>query len=81
MSNVTLYTQPGCGPCVGVKSQLKKKGIPFTELNVQEDPEAYAALKADAPNKGTPALKHGPTFIRDMTDILQFIKEWENANK
>lgn len=74
MCDVTLLTQPDCGPCKGIKKQLATYGIPFTEINIQEDAEAYAALKADNPNKGTPALKHGPTYIRSTTDILAFIR-------
>lgn len=76
---MTLYSQPSCGPCTGIKSQLKKNGIPFVELNVQEDDEAnkelldYYASQGEQPR--TPLLKHGGTYLRHMTDMLAFARE------
>ena len=33
---VTVYTRPTCAPCKTVKYFLQKKGISFTEKNVEE---------------------------------------------
>lgn len=41
---VTLYTQPGCGPCAATKRYLVKAGVGHDVVNVQEDPSAAAVL-------------------------------------
>lgn len=35
---VTVFTRTTCGPCKTVKYFLQKKGIQFTEQNVDENP-------------------------------------------
>lgn len=34
---VTVYTRSMCGACVGTKSALERLGVPFTEVNVEEN--------------------------------------------
>ena len=41
-----LYTQAGCGDSRRVRAWLAKRGIPFVERNVSEDPAAAQALAA-----------------------------------
>jgi len=41
---VTVYSQPGCGPCSKVKKWLDTKQIGYTEYNVQEDPQALQTI-------------------------------------
>jgi glutaredoxin 3 len=38
MQPVTLYTTPICGYCQAAKRLLKAKNVPFTEINVMQDP-------------------------------------------
>ena len=33
---VTLYMVPKCGPCDMARAYLKKRGVPFSEINVSE---------------------------------------------
>lgn len=39
---VTVYGRPSCAPCQTLKTFLNKKGIQFTNRNVDEDKEAQA---------------------------------------
>ena len=55
--NVTLYTQPGCGPCVGVKRALDAAGIPYTLRDIRSDEDAYARL-VELGYSGTPVVEH-----------------------
>ena len=32
---VILWTQDGCGPCIGADRALKSRGIPFVKVNVK----------------------------------------------
>ena len=42
-----MYTTSWCGYCVRLKSQLKREGITFTEVNIEEHADG-AALVAQA---------------------------------
>jgi len=56
-AQVTLYSQPGCGPCVGVESALDRMGIPFEKRNIREDSEAYDRM-VELGYTGTPVVEH-----------------------
>lgn len=55
MKKLTLYTQDGCGPCVGLKAGLKRNGVPFELRNASHDEEARAWL-TERGYKSTPVL-------------------------
>ncbi len=37
---LTMYTTSWCGYCVRLKSQLQRFEVPFTEVNIEQDPQA-----------------------------------------
>lgn len=39
---LTMYTTSWCGYCVRLKSQLERFEVPFSEVNIEEDPDAAA---------------------------------------
>ena len=41
---VTVYHQPGCGPCHEAMEYLSRKGVEFTAKDVREDREALKEL-------------------------------------
>ncbi|CAN7525429.1 glutaredoxin family protein [Microbacterium foliorum] len=48
MEAVTVYTTgPSCGKCTMTKLMLKGKGIPFVEVNIRENAEAYTYVTED----------------------------------
>lgn len=40
----TIYTKPGCGPCVGLKAYLKARHVPVKVKDVSVDEVAAAEL-------------------------------------
>ncbi|WP_062206857.1 mycoredoxin [Streptomyces sp. NBRC 109706] len=44
--NVTMYSTPWCGYCRRLKSQLDREGIAFTEIDIEQDPEAVKLVEA-----------------------------------
>jgi glutaredoxin 3 len=44
MSPVTVYTTDRCSFCVRVKMLLNSREIPFEEVSLARDPEAFVAL-------------------------------------
>lgn len=41
---ITVFTRPTCAPCRALKNYLQRKGIVYSEVNVDETPEAQASL-------------------------------------
>ena len=56
MTNVTVYSQPGCMPCKMTIRQLEKLGIPYTLIDITTDPDAAARLQAGG-WRTTPVVK------------------------
>ena len=54
---VILYSQPSCGPCVGVERFLDEYGIPFVKRDIRQDADA-AARVAELGYRGTPVIEH-----------------------
>ncbi|MDP9395316.1 MAG: mycoredoxin [Actinomycetota bacterium] len=38
--SVTMYSTPWCGYCRRLKSQLEREGIAYTEVDIEQDPQA-----------------------------------------
>ncbi|WP_262314652.1 glutaredoxin-like protein NrdH [Lacticaseibacillus parakribbianus] len=45
MSNITVFTKNGCPQCRMTKNYLKTHNIPFTEHNINDEPEYISYLK------------------------------------
>lgn len=45
---VYLFTSGGCGTCAGARETLVGRGVEFTELTWDEDPEVFRRLGMDA---------------------------------
>lgn len=43
---VTVYSSPGCFPCRGTKRALTRLEIPFTDIDVADEPAAAEKVKA-----------------------------------
>ena len=44
MTPITLYTTDRCSKCVGAKTLLSRRGIPYQEVNLARDPDGRAEL-------------------------------------
>jgi glutaredoxin len=60
MSEATIYTKPGCPYCAAAKDDLQRRGVRYTEHNVQADPDALRAMLAR--NGGQ---RQVPTLVED----------------
>jgi mycoredoxin len=40
VSRLTMYTTVWCGYCVRLKRALEREGIPFDEVDIEQDPSA-----------------------------------------
>lgn len=44
MNQVSIYTKPGCPYCAAAKDDFKRRGVRYTEHNVQDDPAALRRM-------------------------------------
>jgi len=44
--NPTMYSTVWCGYCQRLKAQLGREGITFTEIDIENDPEAAAFVES-----------------------------------
>jgi len=53
----TMYSTPWCGYCHRLKSQLKREGIVFDEVDIEQVPEAaFIVEQANNGNQTVPTL-------------------------
>ena len=58
MSDVTMYSTTWCGYCRRLKLQMDAAGIPYTEVNIERDPEAAAFVQGvNGGNQTVPTLR------------------------
>ena len=67
-----MFTTAGCGYCSKARKFLTEQRIPFTELDVEEDPAAPGRLSALGQKAGLGArdLQGVPIIFVDGTPIL-----------
>lgn len=54
---VTMYTTTWCGYCRRLKSQLERAGIGYTEVNIEQDPQAADfVMQINGGNQTVPTL-------------------------
>jgi mycoredoxin len=58
--SVTVYSTPWCGYCHRLAGQLKREGIAFTIVDIEQNPDAAAFV--ERVNEGTQTV---PTLVFD----------------
>jgi glutaredoxin 3 len=60
VSEVTIYTKPGCPYCRAAKDDLRRRAIAYTEHNVQADAAALRQMLAlNGNRRQVPTLVEG----------------------
>lgn len=60
MTEVTIYTKPGCPHCTAAKADLLQQGLRYTEHNVQADKAALQRmLELNGGQRRVPTLVRG----------------------
>ncbi len=69
MKNIIIYSTPTCGYCHMAKEYLESKHIPFTDVDVSQDPTKQQEMLKKSGQFGVPVIDV------DGTIILGFDKE------
>lgn len=72
MSSFTMYSTSWCGYCQRLKSQLKREGITFSEVNIEEQPEAAAIVeRVNGGNQTVPTLVYADGTAQTNPSVRQ----------
>ncbi|GHF44245.1 glutaredoxin [Amycolatopsis bartoniae] len=77
-SAVEFYWRPGCGFCMMLRAHLERAGLPLHEVNIWDDPEAAARVRAAADgNETVPTVFVGPAAMvnPDIDQVLAAVRE------
>lgn len=67
---VVLYSAPRCGTCDSARVYLQKRGIPFTEKNVEGDRKLQDELIQQAGGLAVPTITVGTKVMRGYLESL-----------
>lgn len=70
MPSVTLYTTDSCSRCVSAKMLLKRRGIPYEEINLARDPDGRAELETKTGMVTFPQVVIGTETIGGFDQLL-----------
>ncbi|MBF4766328.1 mycoredoxin [Nocardioides agariphilus] len=72
---VTMYSTPWCGYCHRLKSQLDREGIAYSEVDIEEHPEAAAIVESvNNGNQTVPTLVYSDGSAQTNPSVIQ-VKE------
>lgn len=77
MNKITVYSTSTCPYCVMMTNFLKEQGLPFTEVNVQEDQEAGRKLVQETGQMGVPQTNVNGHWVIgfDPNTLMSHIKK------
>ncbi|MCE6961056.1 glutaredoxin 3 [Cereibacter sphaeroides] len=70
MKSVEIYTTPTCGYCQAAKALLRRKGVPFAEIDVSADPSLRNRMTERAGGRRTvPQIFIGEHHVGGCDDL------------
>lgn len=69
MPSVTVYTGSFCGYCLQVTTLLERRGIPYTEVSVEDEPGLREQLLARSGRRTLPQVFVGERYIGGADEI------------
>ena len=67
MSDITIYTKPGCPYCAAAKDDLQQRGVHYSEHNVKADQSALRDMLKLNGNR-----RQVPTIVQDGRATVGF---------
>jgi glutaredoxin 3 len=69
MPAVTVYTGSFCGYCLQVTALLERRGIPYVEVNVEDEPGLREKLLARSGRRTLPQVFVGERYIGGADEL------------
>jgi glutaredoxin 3 len=74
---VVIYTMTVCPYCVAAKGLLKKKGVLFEEVNLDQHPERWEECETRSGQETVPQIFFGDRHIGGCEDLERLNKSGE----
>lgn len=75
MAEVLVYSTDHCGFCVRAKDLLQRKGVAFTEVLVDRDPDQRAIMERRCGCRTVPQIFVGETHVGGYRELSQLERE------
>ena len=69
--NVTLYTKSNCPYCHQAKALLERKGVPFRDIEITNDPLMTVEMKQRSGRHTVPQIFIGDVHIGGASDLFE----------
>ncbi len=69
MPGITVYTGSFCGYCEQVRALLKRRGIAFTEVSVEDHPDLREKLLARSGRRTLPQVYVGERYVGGAAEL------------
>ena len=69
MAEVIIYSSDYCPYCMRAKQLLERKGVRFTEINVDGQPQVRAEMARKAGRTSVPQIWIGATHVGGCDDL------------
>jgi mycoredoxin len=80
MAAFTMYSTPWCGYCHRLKGQLKRAGIEFTEVDIEQVPEAAEIVEqVNNGNQTVPTLVFSDGTAMTNPSLAQVVEKIADA--
>jgi glutaredoxin 3 len=76
-SEVTVFTMTTCPFCLAAKKLLRKKGVEFVEVNLDDHPERWAECESRSGRATVPQVFFGERHIGGCDDLQALEKRGE----
>jgi mycoredoxin len=68
----TMYSTPWCGYCHRLKGQLDREGIPFTIVDIEQQPDAASIVETvNGGNQTVPTLVYADGTAQTNPSLVQ----------
>ncbi|WP_027883247.1 glutaredoxin family protein [Meiothermus rufus] len=74
---ITMYTTSWCPDCHAAKQALRALGLPYQEINIEQNPAAAElVVKINKGKQSVPTLVYGPHAVSMSRFSLGRLKAW-----
>lgn len=73
--DVTIYSTAICPYCIAAKNFLKSKGVAWTEVRIDTDPEGLQRMRALTSRTSVPQIVIGETHVGGYDDMMALHRE------
>lgn len=71
MADVVIYTTGYCPYCIRARNLLKKKGVSYTDLRIDDHPELRAEMEHRSGRQSVPQIFIGDHHVGGCDDMVE----------